>query len=79
MSEQKTSFMSALDLWIEATIIGPLLEAAPAAQYRDSAEWEEAVEMAKKALRGKVLESYRNGQAAGPARKDHGYAQARAR
>jgi hypothetical protein len=72
MSEQKqSSFMQELDGWTEATIIGPLF-----ASETDQEDWEPAIERVKKAIREKVLVSYRNGQAAGPrqARKEPRYA-----
>ena len=53
--------MQELDLWSEANIIGPLFNTDP-----NQEDWEPAVEQVKKAIRTKVLESYRNGQAAGP-------------
>ena len=55
--------MQELDLWSEANVIGPLLQIDP-----NQEDWEEAVEPVKKAIRTKVLESYRNGQGAGPRR-----------
>ena len=63
MSEQKpkSSFMEELDRWTESTVIGPLF-----ACETDGADWEPAIERVKKAIRQKVLESYRNGQVAGP-------------
>jgi len=62
MSEQKqSSFMEELDRWTESTIIGPLF-----ASETSEEDWEPAIERVKKAVRQKVLESYRNGQAAGP-------------
>lgn len=61
MSEQKTSFMTELDMWSEANIIGPLFHTD-----LDQDNWEESVAQVKKAIRAKVLESYRNGQSAGP-------------
>jgi hypothetical protein len=61
MSEQKTSYMQELDLWSEANIIGPLFNTDG-----NQEDWEPTVEQIKKAIRTKVLESYRNGQAAGP-------------
>ena len=64
MSEQKTNYMAELDLWIENNVIEPLLHCTET----DSSDWEKAVEQIKKAIRAKVLESYRNGQAAGPAK-----------
>ena len=63
MSEekQKSSFMQELDRWSDSNIISPLYagESSPD-------DWMEAVERVKKAIREKVLQSYRNGQAAGP-------------
>jgi hypothetical protein len=64
MSEQQEktkSFMQALDLWSEVNVIGPLF-----ANETNPDEWEGSVERVKKAIRAKVLESYRNGQVAGP-------------
>lgn len=61
MSEQKTSFMTELDMWSEANVVGPLFHTD-----LNQDNWEEAVAQVKKAIRTKVLESYRNGQAAGP-------------
>ncbi len=62
MSEQtKTSFMQELDRWSETNVISPLY-----AGESDPEEWMEAVERVKKAIRQKVLESYRNGQVTGP-------------
>ena len=61
MSEQKaSSFMQELDGWTESTIITRLADLA--SEDFD----EELVEEIKKAVRTKVLESYRNGQQAGP-------------
>jgi hypothetical protein len=59
--KQKSSFMEELDQWTESTIIGPLF-----ASETDQEDWEPAIERVKKAIRQKVLDSYRNGQAAGP-------------
>ena len=59
MSEQekpKSSFMEELDGWTESTIIGPLFAS------ETEEDWEPAIERVKKAIRQKVLESYRNGQ-----------------
>ena len=61
MSEQKESFMQRLDAWTDEAIIEPLAENAGAVI---------GVEMQlqiRQAIREKVLESYRNGQAAKPA------------
>lgn len=65
MSEQKQSFMADLDQWSEREIIAPL---ADAYTHGPQPVILSAREMAKKAIRAKVLESYRNGQAAGPQR-----------
>jgi len=64
MSEQeksKSSFMQELDQWTESTVIGPLF-----ASETNGEDWEPAIERVKKAIREKVLQSYRNGQVAGP-------------
>ena len=63
MSEQKVSFMAELDAWSDKSIIEPLADA-----YINGPEEViiRAQEYARKAIRTKVLESYRNGQAAGP-------------
>ncbi len=52
--------MQELDLWSEVNVIGPLL-----ASETNPDEWESTLERVKKAIRAKVLESYRNGQIAG--------------
>jgi len=66
MSEQETtqSFMQQLDQWTDANVIGTLNNSDPI-----EGDWNESVEQVKKAIRQKVLESYRNGQAAGGAAK----------
>jgi hypothetical protein len=61
MPEQKRTFMQDLDLWSDANVVGPLSMNDPQAL-----DWENVVEQVKKAIRAKVLESYRNGQQAGP-------------
>ena len=63
MSEQKqeSSFMQELDRWTESTIIGPLF-----ASETDGEDWEPVIERVKKAIREKVLDSYRNGLRAKP-------------
>ena len=64
MSEQKkASFMEELDLWSDANIFGPLFHTDP-----NQDDWESTEAQVKKAIRAKVLESYRNGQAAGPSK-----------
>jgi len=62
------SFMQELDTWTEDQVVSPLLDAW--AGQEDNPVSQEAVELAtqevKKAIREKVLESYHNGQKAGP-------------
>jgi hypothetical protein len=65
MSEQKVSFMQELDTWADAYVISPLLYSE---DENDTEVTEESVQQVKRALRAKVLESYRNGQSAGPRR-----------
>ena len=59
--------MQRLDEWIDANVVRPLTEAD---RYEPvgsaTSELMLAVEGVKKAIRAKVLESYRNGQQAGP-------------
>lgn len=64
MSEQQekpSSFMQELDRWSDSNVISPLYAGESSAE-----DWMDAVERVKKAIRQKVLESYRNGQVAGP-------------
>jgi|GEM_PF-4533083 len=63
MSEVKTGYMAELDAWSDKSIIEPLADA-----YLRGPEEViiNAQEYARKAIREKVLESYRNGQNAGP-------------
>ena len=64
MSEQKhSSFMQELDKWSEENVFFPLFHTDP-----NQDDWQEVEPQVKKAIRQKVLESYRNGQAAGPRR-----------
>ena len=54
--------MQQLDEWTESTVINPLLS------YDDASDeyvGGEVIEQIQKAIRGKVLESYRNGRVAG--------------
>ena len=69
MSEQQKpkSFMQELDEWSDANVIGPLYAAAQDLGDDCTPEdWDRAVQPVLKAIRAKVLESYRNGQVAGP-------------
>ena len=62
----KSSYMQELNGWAEAVVIDPLIHAA---SYGPEQALDETKQAVLKAIREKVLESYRNGQAAGPARK----------
>ena len=66
MSEQKTSFMMELDKWTDENVIFPVSLASSNGSEESLIT---AKEVARKAIRAKVLESYRNGQAAGPQRR----------
>jgi len=55
MSEQKVSFMQQLDNWTDEAVIAPLVDGGGV----------EAQLQVRKAIREKVLESYRNGCKAG--------------
>ena len=63
MSKVKTGYMAELDAWTNKSVIEPLADA-----YLKGPEEVivNAKELARKAIREKVLESYRNGQNAGP-------------
>jgi hypothetical protein len=63
MSEARTNYMASLDEWSEEQIIAPLADA-----YTHGPEEVivRARELAKRAIREKVLESYHNGQNAAP-------------
>ena len=68
MSEQeksKSSFMQELDQWSRAEVIDPLLYAGAGSVEDEDFDWEGSAEKAMKAIRAKVLESYRNGLATG--------------
>ena len=62
MSEQKKSFMQELDKCTFQVIVDPLLKVA---QSGNTVEWHRVRDRVYRAVHGKVLESYRNGQAAG--------------
>jgi hypothetical protein len=63
MSEQKLSYMAQLDAWTEKSVLQVLSDA-----YLNGPEEViiNAQDEVRRAIRAKVLESYRNGQAAGP-------------
>ena len=63
--KQKSSFMQELDKWSEAEIINPLLYAGAQSVEDEGFNAAGISEEKKMALRAKVLESYRNGLAAG--------------
>ncbi len=58
MSEQKVSYMVSLDEWTDASIIDVLSDAF----LKGEDATIDAQEYVRKAIREKVLESYRNGQ-----------------
>ena len=70
MSEQTRSYMQLLDDWTNNEVIVPLNRVFSEAQQLDLEEADrrqsEVCAQVEKAIREKVLESYRNGQAAGP-------------
>lgn len=63
MSEQNLSYMQQLDQWIEQEVIDPLFAVWDG---QDNGHPELNTHAVRKAIRTKVLESYRNGQKAGP-------------
>jgi hypothetical protein len=63
MSEPRSSFMAELDQWSQENVIAPLYDALMHGPEEIIVGTKEGV---RKAIRAKVLESYRNGQAAGP-------------
>jgi len=77
MSEEKSNFMSALDAWTDKQVLLPISDVlkayyeAPEEVRRSDEKYDESLwhmdGIIKKAVREKVLESYRNGQNA-PAR-----------
>lgn len=76
MSEQKQGYMAELDTWTEDKILSPfgsVLVGIHDAQGDDAAveaekRYQAVIERIKQDIREKVLQSYRNGQAAGPRR-----------
>jgi hypothetical protein len=72
MPEQKQGYMAELDEWTQGTILDPLYEAWRAVERAPDGDFEEecqqhllnVVDGVKKAIREKVLASYRNGQKA---------------
>jgi hypothetical protein len=76
MSEQK-SFMQELAEWTSVNIIVPLARLGNGVSVQ---EFQDTAHAVQKSIRAKVLESYRNGQAAGPKPgREHSYDQAKTR
>ena len=73
-SENKSGYMAELDQWTQSVVIDPLyqdwgdVQNAPDRSVEDECQEHllNTVAEIKKAIREKVLESYRNGQKAGP-------------
>lgn len=63
MSEQKAKYMTQLDEWVDSVIFTPLSHAYMSGKEEGVVDAQDFVRLA---IRTKVLESYRNGQAAGP-------------
>src|SRR5579871_1619727 len=63
MSEQKVSFMQALDAWIDGNVIAPLCFQSEDENSEEASE--DTMEGVKKAIKNKVLQSYHNGVAVG--------------
>ena len=49
--------MQELDNWVDGNVVFPLMNTQP-----EAGEWEETVAQVKKAIREKVLQSYKNGR-----------------
>jgi hypothetical protein len=76
MSEQEkpTSFMEELDKWTDANVVQPLEQGVyDDLKTNDPAFRDELVQGIKKAIRQKVLESYRNGQKAQGSKPQNGF------
>jgi hypothetical protein len=58
MPEQKRTYMQEADAWLTDTL-----------QFQDGESDEQWLTRVKTAIKQKLLESYRNGQAAGPAKR----------
>jgi hypothetical protein len=69
MSEQKSNYMAELEHWIDQRVIQPLFSAWQAGEESEVHQGHNDIRttpMVKEAIKNKVLESYHNGQAAGP-------------
>ena len=71
MSDTNKGYMAQLDQWSDENVIFPLSLAVSNGNDESRLAAADAV---KKAIRDKVLQSYRNGQAAGPVVKQRQYA-----
>jgi hypothetical protein len=72
--EQPKSFMQELDQWLDNNVVTPLVQAVyDDLKSEDPARWAKLTGGVKQAIRQKVLDSYHNGQKAGP-RKETRYA-----
>ena len=77
MPHESSGFMQALDGWTQDVILEPLYEAWRAVENSPDSGFEEECQQhltqlvldIKRAIREKVLESYRNGQKAGQPRE----------
>ena len=73
-TDQKRSYMQLLDDWSNENVIDPIWDLASdlarlpddRAEERDQGADQAVLNDVRKAIRQKVLESYRNGQKAGP-------------
>ena len=68
MSEEKKSYMRQLDDWTDEFVIDPIWNFASETdgKERDEEADDLLITNVRKEIRDKVLESYRNGQKAGP-------------
>ena len=68
MNEEKKSYMRQLDDWTDEFVIDPIWDFASetAGKERDQEAHDLLITNVRKDIRDKVLQSYRNGQKAGP-------------
>ncbi len=67
MSEKKRGYMAELDSWADENVITPIWDLARSRKEdRPAEEGDQVLNDVRQAIRDKVLESYRNGQKAGP-------------
>ncbi|MGH9341362.1 MAG: hypothetical protein ACRD1R_17690 [Acidobacteriota bacterium] len=60
MSEQKSGYMAEVDAWLTEVLVG---------EEQNHESYEQWLTRVKTQIKQKLLESYRNGQAAGPAKR----------